>query len=292
MSRILRSLDTPQVFRHQSEEHALTILYVFTQYCRTKYSVDAIDEGVDKLYKHILQRYPETQKFDLDQFKFGLNNVGLLSLKLAIDALPVLLDLDYKLLVNKTNIEIITSDNPVVLYNQLFTSSNPNCNNTGAASKGLQIFFPISPSCVLLFFDNKVYSVGKKGHEIVEITRVRDVYEINTLQVCSARDTVYFRDVNSDLYTLHNKASRFRRNSKINYQVYSNLNSKNETDELIGISRAEVKTNLKLSFVRITKSAKKWKREFVRQKYRPVSVVRNEQWLKTLETIGTRESEI
>ena len=88
------------------------------------------------------------------------------------------------------------------------------------------------------------------------------------------------RDVNSDLSTLQNKAARFRRKSKINFGVYPNLGSKYDTDELIAISRTEVKTNLSLSMVRLIRSAKRWKNKFVRQRYRPVSVVRNEQMLE------------
>ena len=175
---------------------------------------------------------------------------------------------------NKTDVEFVTSDNPVVLYNQLF-SFRKFGSNTGLAQKGLQIFLPISPKIALIFYDHDVYSVGKRHSLTVNIDLVRDVYELNTLQMCSAMNCVYFRDSELDVNSLYRKASPFLRQKKGTLNVLLGKKTKNRRKEFIEMSREDVRTNLALSFLWLTKSARVWRKKFQKQKSQPVSVLRN-----------------
>jgi hypothetical protein len=87
---------------------------------------------------------------------------------------PLLLDLHNKLLINKTSVEFITSDHPIVMYNQLLTfrTFGSNC---GVACKGLQIFYPLDPKKVLMLYDGQIYRVGSKRIAI-DITNPQDEY--------------------------------------------------------------------------------------------------------------------
>ena len=258
-----------------SPEHLAIILYVIMQHGRTKYSADQTEELHDMLTKH-LYRVLKLEGMDIDKFNTTIEEAPLLTLGIVVQGYPLLLDLAYKLLLNKTDVEFVTSDNPVVLYNQLF-SFRKFGSNTGLAQKGLQIFLPISPKIALIFFDHNVYSVGKRHSLTVNVDLSKDVYELNTLQMCSAMNCVYFRDSELDVNSLSRKASSFLRQKKGTLNVLLGKKTKNERKEFIEMSREDVRTNLALSFLRLTKNARVWRKRFQKQKSQPVSVLRNQE---------------
>ncbi len=73
----------------------------------------------------------------------------------------LLLQHDWILLENNSDIPFWTSDNPVVMFNPL---NQPNRGNLGFASKGIQIYFPLSPKFCLTVVDGSAYPTG--GQEI------------------------------------------------------------------------------------------------------------------------------
>ena len=261
-----------------SLEHFVIVLYVLMQYGRTKYSADAANEMHDKVMKHLLRPMAEARGISIDEVMIGIEDVPRYSLAQFTLGYPLLLDLDYTLLTNNTVVEFVTSDNPVVFYNQLFSFRNFG-SNTGLAEKGLQIFFPIGPKDVLLFCDANVYTIGKRSRRIVEVKNPKDIYEINTLQMCSASSNLYFRDEALDIESLHRKASRFRRQKKASIGVFSGGETKDYRDELVSMSWVDVKTNLTLSFLRLKRSTKRWIAKFRRQKSQPVFIPRNQDHL-------------
>ena len=91
------------------------------QYARTEFYVDTIDDMHDKVLRHVYRQKMKSLGIDIDQFKIGIQNVQRMLLEVSSQTYPVLLDLNYKLLVNRTGTEFVTSDNPVVLYNQLLS---------------------------------------------------------------------------------------------------------------------------------------------------------------------------
>ena len=224
--------------------------------------------------RHKYRDHMKSEGIDIDQFKISIKNAPEYSLGITVQSYPILLDLHYKLLVNKTNVDFVTSDNPVVLYNQLF-SFGRGPNNVGISQKGLQIFLPIGPRSLLVFYDAGVYSVGKSKHEIVDITLNQDVYELNTLQMCSALNCVYFKDKAFNIEALYRKASPFRREEMVTFDAYSGKVTERGQEQILTTSRVDVKTNLTLSFLRLTKSARIWKKNFRKRKSQPVSVLRN-----------------
>jgi hypothetical protein len=108
--------------------------------------------------------------------------------------LPITFDLCFKLVINKTKEPFITSDHPVVLYNQFLEPRKKYGNNTGLACKGLEIFLPISPRHLLIFFDPDVYKVENKSNVSVDITADADVKALNLLQCISADKNLYFNE--------------------------------------------------------------------------------------------------
>jgi len=276
-ARILRLIDEFQYPpQHGTEDYHILILYILTQHGRTVYAADLLNEMNEQMVKYILGPKANAEGLDLSKVNIGLKEPAKYSLGLSTELFPFLLDLNCKLILNETHVEFVTSDNPVVFYNQLF-SFRRYWSNTGYASKGLQIFFPINPHMTIILYDNQSYSVGKRNNQIVKVTLTKDVYELNTLQMTSANENVYFRDQQLDIETLNKRSSAFRRNQKSNMDVFKKEKTQETREEIIASSRVDIKTNLKLSFVRITKATKIWRKEFLKQKNQPVAVVRNKQ---------------
>ena len=257
-----------------SAEHFALVIYMLVQYGRTKYAADSLNEVNDWLMRHMYRGKANAEGIDIDQYKISIEDAPLVSLGISIQGYPLLLDLNYNLLVNKTEVEFVTSDNPVVFYNQFF-SFRENVSSTGVRTKGLQIFLPIDPLNLLVFYDPWIYSIERSRRRIVEVSLEKDVHTINTLQMCSALNCVYFRDKEFDIDLLSRNASPFLRQTKNDMKIIPGRETKNRIEELIKVSRQDVRTNLFLSFMRIKIGAKVWRWIFQKQKSQPVVVLRN-----------------
>ena len=258
-----------------SDNHALLLLHLVTQWARTRYMSDAMNEMNDKFFRHVYGPMKEQEGFDADRFNITIEHPAQLAIPIAAQCVPLILDLNCKILNNRTPVEFVTSDNPVVFYNQLFSFQSQN-SNTGLNVKGMQLFFPIDPGRVLLFYDAGVYSVGQRNRHMVDISSPQDVDQVNLLQMCGCQHNVYFRDEDLDLEPRHQRALRFRQQSKTQLQVFSEVNSEPRTRKLVAMSFSDVRTNLSLSCVRITRRARRWRTRFRKKKERPAAVARNQ----------------
>jgi hypothetical protein len=115
----------------------------------------------------------------------------LFTMDVAEDSIDDVRDLALKLLYNTTDVEFITSDAPVVVHNQ-WSQQVEDRGTAGYLSSGLQIFLPVSPRHMLLFYDAKVYRVGRSTDRAVPIARRRDVENLNALQLNSAIASLYY----------------------------------------------------------------------------------------------------
>lgn len=255
-------------------DHLLLLLFVAIQYGRTKHAADTAEEMMGKVMKALLARKAEKESWDLDLVNIGLKNPGAYALTMTVQNYPVLADLQYKLLKNCSSVAFITSDNPVALYNQ-FMNFRAHVSCTGLASKGLQIFFPIDPYNMILLYDPEVYRVGSDRKSVIEVSKNKDVYELNRLQACSCLKNIYFSDVDIDCKALHAKASQFLRKEKTNLEKFPGGKSKGQESEYLFTSTTDIRTNMTLSFVSIRASAKAWRNDFRKTRMQPAAVMRN-----------------
>lgn len=105
-------------------------------------------------------------------------------------------DLSCKLIINKSSIPFITSDNPVVKYN----SFSDRLKNISASfvSYGLQIFFPLSPTLMLLYYDPKAYTIKEDEKDLIFITEESEILQLNLLQVLNSSNCLYFNTTIAD----------------------------------------------------------------------------------------------
>jgi hypothetical protein len=100
-------------------------------------------------------------------------------------------DLAPVILVNTTNSPFISSDNPALVMNKLYSQryGDP---TAGLISAGAIALMPLTPRLALLAYDADVYRpIGEDS--VYEIRRESDVDRVNELQVARASDTLFFQ---------------------------------------------------------------------------------------------------
>lgn len=95
------------------------------------------------------------------------------------------------LLVNKTNYDFITCDNPIVQYNQLYQYRNYN-RNYGWGTAGIQVFLILNPKIALCFYDAFVYDVKETGDFYINVNAKNQVMGINKLVVHNSYEALFF----------------------------------------------------------------------------------------------------
>ena len=102
---------------------------------------------------------------------------------------------------NDTDLEFVTSDNPVVMVNHAF----PRHLNMGFRDAGLLVLLPISPQSTVVLYDRSAYERKR-----VASCTPNDVRAMNLIQACNARNNLYFRDDHTDLTSICAKAHKHR----------------------------------------------------------------------------------
>lgn len=255
--------------------HLLLCFHIATQGARTEYAADLLNEVVDGMWKEVMKHEPTVTQEMLAQVKFGYDDPALVSIGHAALGFPLLMDLECRVLLAPPSTEFITSDNPVVMYNQ-FMLWRTDGSNTGLASKGLQIFFPIWPFLTLVMYDRDVYRFGRAKSALVHMASEVDVHELNMLQVIAATKNVYTCTPAANIFKVVQDAAKYRRKKKAVVKAFPQRNEGDRKSELIATSREDIRTNAMLSFMRIHKHGKTWLKNFRAQRYQQAAVVRDE----------------
>jgi hypothetical protein len=229
----------------RSPEHGLLGQFISIQHQRTEIRETEINEMADQFVRHILKRKePELAKH-LDRVRISVPNAAILNVHNAAVRAPLLFDLEYKLLTTPRDRYFITSDNPVVLLNQLMGLSALYAH--GFASRGLQIYFPLSPNCALFFYDHDLYKAGPVGRHRMEITP-SDVSQLNALQFIYAYQNIYFsfEKQATEVRNLAKRYNKFRRSQVGGFKVISKeADGENIRDvALVGTLRARFSPEL------------------------------------------------
>ena len=124
-------------------------------------------------------------------------------------AIPVfceLLTLNCKLLRCSEGRQFVTSDSPIVMLNPFSAGRS-----VGVGQSGIQVILPISPRICAFFFDAAVYRLSG-GHSPYPINiSDGDTETLNSLQVQSATNCLYFSDMpRSEVWLLINRSAKLR----------------------------------------------------------------------------------
>lgn len=170
-------------------------------------------------------------------------------------------DLHFKFLINKTSQAFITSDNPVIKYNQFLEGRNIIDAATGSSSLGIQMILPLNHRLSVMFYDSKIYKVGDKKKMTLDLDDIQDVIQLNILQFLNSKNNVLFdhRISENDIKSLHSKAKQITQANLIKTHKPSKVYDKfgNEINSQIVYNTVSACiTNLKIKGIKFTEYAK------------------------------------
>lgn len=194
-----------------------------------------------------------------------------------------MLDLDYKLLKNKTKKPFVGSDFPVVKYNKYLEAKKWKHGKTGYGNTGLQIFIPLNSKLTLVFFDSMIYKVGYKKRQICDIENEKDIEQLNILQILNCFDTIFFNEEcqSSYMHQMFQKASKYKKaNQILSYAAYSRKQNEEYDPErkknLIVMGSTDCEINLEIQGMKIHSGSLKVKMDSSIAQMRPLTkVIRN-----------------
>lgn len=96
-----------------------------------------------------------------DGLAVKINYPALAFINAARQCIPLVIDLKMNLLINRSAIDYVTSDNPTVFYNQLYQAKNLS-RGFGWGEYGIQFIIPISPKIAICMYDSEVYTMKEK----------------------------------------------------------------------------------------------------------------------------------
>jgi hypothetical protein len=158
--------------------------------------------------------------------------------------------LDCKFVVNLSELLFITSDSPVILYNQFMEKSGMYVGATGLPIKGLQIFYPIHPRLMICLYDSNVYSCGE-NENCTSTESVEDVHLLNVLQYLNCGEQLFFDDNISEKYITESIIKEYR-NKKVPVEYINETIRTPDNKTLFFMSSEDAHIDLDLSFFKIT----------------------------------------
>ncbi|MDR3021427.1 MAG: DUF4238 domain-containing protein [Clostridiales bacterium] len=162
-------------------------LYLYFSLCnvRTLESAESKERQLLELMKvQLKMQQAHGQKLEIpkDIFdKVKIDNAVNSPILAAIQKYTVLLDLDFVLIKNTSEVEFITSDYPLIHYN-LLTVKKGLWSGYDMASAGAMFILPISPRYAILLYDSIAYSISNLQNSLVKIKQKGQIDEINKLK--------------------------------------------------------------------------------------------------------------
>lgn len=261
LSQIIQESSLP---RKGTEEQLLLRLFVVLQLGRTSQAANRSTEMVNKLMHNVAKDF-DLEDYDPDDLRFSFENPVLLPLSTAMEFGPnAISDLEINLVIAEEHQSFFTSDNPVILYNQ-YCEGAKDIGTTGLLNRGIQIFLPLSPKHMLIFYDKEVYKVRNRNSDITTSILDEDVFRLNLLQAINADANLYFSDWNSvrDVIKIAQGVVRYRRMERVKIQEFEEV--RNQTQDvdsstysvLVQVYRNNPQVSLNFSFLSILRKARK-----------------------------------
>lgn len=255
---IKRIIETNTLPPKGTEAYGLILLFIVILSARTKDALYAIDELTSKIINELM-KYDKSVRNKAGKYKIKMSNSAASVVIASADSAPLADDLRMKLLINDTKNKFVFSDNPVIKYNQFLEQRKHPGGNTGIATKGLH-FFPISPRLTLCLYDDWAYKVGFRSQDILTLTEIKDIDNLNKLQVLNCFEHLYFNHELTEYYIRN--LCQFEKDKRL--KNYINLQQANTYNDIEGREHIQfltnginIEVNLNMSFIKQTKKAKK-----------------------------------
>ena len=230
-----------------SNAYSILKRFILYQLYRTPKSGNDTMRSINEGFQAILPFVKSDIKVEYEKIEIVNKSPVILSLLYSSEYEFLLNFLDCKFIVNLSSISFITSDSPVILYNQYLERFGVYMGATGLPVKGLQIFYPIHPRLMICLFDPKVYDCGK-SENCISTEKEDDVNQLNILQCLNSEQQLFFDETISKKYIENIVAE------KEDKPPAKNINSILRTPDnraFLLLSSEGIKIDLDLSFFKI-----------------------------------------
>jgi hypothetical protein len=170
-------------------------------------------------------------------------------------------DLDYKLLINTSKTPFITSDIPLIKYNQYLEYKKSLRAKNGYGNIGIQLFLPLSPTKMILFYDSMIYKVGDRKKDFIELNSEHEITQFNILQILNCQSILFFGDTVNNYYIndIVSSSKKFTKANLTESRILPKMNDQGEimkNENAIFITQSSLSTKLTFSNITLTKNAK------------------------------------
>ena len=228
------------------DEYFLLLTFIFFSDARSKAVAETQNEMINYLANSAKMIMSEDDnEFEDDLAKFKIPNYY--SLMSGENIIPCFFDLNICLIKNNTSNKFITSDCPLIKYDQ-YLLNNGYKFGYGYASVGLQCFIPISSKICIYLYDSEIYTRIEKNN-IICLNKSNDVYKLNRLFAYNSKELLFFNDSVSEIYI----KSLIKNNGGFSKKKNSLFKS-DSGEYLILTSMGYVDKNFELSFHKINKN--------------------------------------
>lgn len=243
-----------------TKEHINLLLFLSLTDLRNPVRINMLKNGCVEMGKQLIELDPN---IDLKKFlpEISHDDAVKLSMSSISNVIEEIIDLDFKIFKNTTKQPFITSDFPIVKYNQFLESRDWPLAKAGYGLSGLQIFIPLNPELMIVFYDSEIYKVGNKREKIVLINDLLDIENLNILQFVNCFESIFFNEKTSEdyIYKLSKKAKKYTRANKstahssylIGKEIENIDGIEKRKKNLIIVGSIDVETKLKIPQIRI-----------------------------------------
>jgi len=230
--------------------------FILYQAYRTPKSGNELMQSLNEGLKMVVKEFKPDLWQQLEGGTLVHDNPVLLSLLNSVEHESLLGYLDCKFIVNLSELPLITSDAPVIFYNQLMEAAGNYIGATALVAKGLQIFYPIHPRLIVCLYDSNIYNLGNGCTNCCSTESVDEIHQLNALQFISSEAQLFFDDIISEEYIkeLCSQYSEYRKEPR---QINTVVKSGSRKFFLTGTKDPNI--NLNLDFFKILVDIKDYK---------------------------------
>jgi hypothetical protein len=174
--------------------------FILYQAFRTPKSGNMVMQSLNEGLKVVVREFKPDLLEQMEGGTLVHENPVLLSLLKSAEHENLLNYLDCKFIVNLSELPLITSDAPVIFYNQLMEAAGNYIGATALVAKGLQIFYPIHPRLLVCLYDSNVYDLGNGCLNCCSIESMHEIHQLNALQFINSEAQLFFDDIISEKY--------------------------------------------------------------------------------------------
>lgn len=187
-NNIISSVIVREQLPDNEKELVLLRFFMLITSARTWKRGNQINKEVTGLIKKLLEMEEPTlfNTSIAEGLSIRMANPSLLFINSAQQILPSMIDLEMDVLINKSAINYITSDNPTVFCNQLFLEKSLT-RGYGWGEHGIQFIVPISPKIAICMYDSEVYQINKNI-----ISSIDTINKLNELFMNNADESIVF----------------------------------------------------------------------------------------------------